>query len=157
MTPRRAAPRGRTARPARDHGLQRSGAAKQDVSPAGPPQGAHSGEAARQGVIGFSLWTLLLALPLAACASDPGKIPGCRTDADCTGGQVCIARTGVCERFNRPLEIDASLRDASRTDAAIRMDAPRRDAARGDAGPTDARRGDAAAADAARLDARPRG
>ena len=98
-----------------------------------------------------------LLLALAACAQDPGKVPGCRTAADCTGGEVCIARTGVCERFNRPLDIDATLRDAVRIDASIRMDGPRRDAARADAPATDAPSRDGGPVDAARTDARSRG
>ncbi len=106
---------------------------------------------------GGQLWlscAALFALALGACARDPGTIPGCRTSGDCTHGEVCIAKTGVCERFNRPLDIDASVRDGARVDAAMRMDAPRRDASRsGGDGP----RSDGPPADAARVDARPRG
>ncbi len=85
---------------------------------------------------------------LAACAQDPGKVPGCRTDTECVSGEVCIPKTGVCERFNRPLDIDATVRDGARMDAAMRMDAPRRDGPRTDGPRTDGPRTDGPRADA---------
>ncbi len=52
---------------------------------------------------------LLIALALAGCGRGGALDGACASDGDCGAGLHCIRGTGVCARFNTPLD-DLGLR-----------------------------------------------